>query len=167
MVDGLHAEVERHELANRSETRHRRADGDASETCFSDRGVYNTAPSPLLEQATRAFICSLVLAHFLPDKKHVLIALHFLVDGTRDGVTDNDLLRGKRTRGQKSAQRPRSTSQHYKKCESACSPFAIVIIFFLKLTHIRAAPAAALVRVRGASSACVRLCLPLPLQLRG
>ncbi len=63
MVDGLHGEVERHELADGAEALERRADGDAGEPSLRDRGVDDALVAPLLPQAARHLVGAVVLGN--------------------------------------------------------------------------------------------------------
>ncbi len=117
MINCLHAEIERHKLANRTEPCHRSANSDACETCFGDWGVYYATPAPLLEQASGAFVSTLVLADFLPDEENVLVTLHLFVDCARNRISNNNLLSRKCTRRQKRSERPRCSGQHHTQCD--------------------------------------------------
>ena len=60
VVNSLHAEVERHKLADWPQPSHGRAHSDTREACFGDRGVNNATASPFLEQTAGALVRALV-----------------------------------------------------------------------------------------------------------
>lgn len=53
MIDGLHGEVEGHELADRTETGHGSTNGDSSETHFGDWSVDDALVSVFFPQSAR------------------------------------------------------------------------------------------------------------------
>jgi len=81
MVDGLHREVERHELADGLEALEGGADGNPREAHLRDRGVHDPLRAVLRVQVARHLVRAIVLAHLLADEEHALVGRHLLVDG--------------------------------------------------------------------------------------
>lgn len=76
LVDRLHGEVERHELDDRAQTRHRRADADAGKAMFRDRRVDHAARTEFLQQALRDLVGALVFGDLFAHDEDVLIGAH-------------------------------------------------------------------------------------------
>jgi hypothetical protein len=91
VVDGLHGEVERHELDDRLQARHGRADAQAGEAVLGDRGVDHAAVAELLQQFAADLVGALILGDFLADQEDGLVAAHFLGHGVAQGVADGRL----------------------------------------------------------------------------
>ena len=76
LVDRLHGEVEGHELDDRLQAGHRRADADAGEAVLGDRRVDHAARAELLQQPLRDLVGALILGDFLAHDEDVLVAAH-------------------------------------------------------------------------------------------
>ena len=81
LVDRLHGEVEGHELDDRLEARHRRADAEAGEAVLGDRRVDHALRAELLQQALRDLVGALIFGDLLAHHEHVLVAPHLLGHG--------------------------------------------------------------------------------------
>jgi hypothetical protein len=81
VVDRLHGEVEGHELDDRLQARHRRADAEAGEAVLGDRRVDHALRPELLQQALGDLVGALILADLLAHEEHVAVAAHFLGHG--------------------------------------------------------------------------------------
>eukprot|EP00053_Salpingoeca_punica_P008562 m.76658 g.76658 ORF g.76658 m.76658 type:complete len:418 (+) comp14651_c0_seq1:227-1480(+) len=91
VVDGLHGEVEGHELADRAEAGHGCADGHASETHLRDGRVDHSVATKRLQQAAADLICAVVLADLLAHEDDLLIAPHLVLHGQRQGIANGHL----------------------------------------------------------------------------
>jgi hypothetical protein len=91
VINGLHGEIERHELDDRLQSRHGRADTKTGKAVFGDRGVDHPLVAELLQQVAADLVGALVLGHFLAHQEDVRIAAHFLGHGVAQGVTDRHL----------------------------------------------------------------------------
>mmetsp|Transcript_1363 Transcript_1363/g.3497 ORF Transcript_1363/g.3497 Transcript_1363/m.3497 type:complete len:405 (-) Transcript_1363:77-1291(-) len=81
LVDGLHGEVERHELADGSEVLVGGTDRDAREPHLRDGRVEDALLAVLLEEALGHLVRALVLRHLLAEDEDLLVALHLFVHG--------------------------------------------------------------------------------------
>jgi hypothetical protein len=91
VVDGLHGEVERHELDDRLQARHRCPDAEAGEAVLGDRGVHDTLVAELLQQLAADLVGALILGDFLADQEDAVVAAHLLGHGVTQGVADGRL----------------------------------------------------------------------------
>ena len=86
MIKGEHAEVPGHELDDRSQSDHGRADADAGKAELRDRRVDDAHLAEFLEEAFRDFIRTLIHADFFPHEEDTVVPLHLLTEGLVQGV---------------------------------------------------------------------------------
>ena len=70
LVDGLHGEVPRHELADRFEALEGRSDRDAGEASLRDRGVHHPLRAKLIVEPPGHLVGAVVLADLCGHKFH-------------------------------------------------------------------------------------------------
>ena len=78
LVEREQREVPRHELDDRPQPDHRRADADAGEAELGDRRVDDAHLAELLEQPLRDLVGALVDGDFLAHEEDAVVALHLL-----------------------------------------------------------------------------------------
>ncbi len=81
LVDRLHGEIPGHELDDRLETGHGRADTDAGKALLGDGRIDHAPFAELLEQALADLVGALVLRHLLAHQQDVLVTPHLLGHG--------------------------------------------------------------------------------------
>ena len=86
LVEGDVGEAEGHELDDRAQANHRRADADAGEAVLGDRGVDDPPGAELVEHPLRNFVSAVVFGHFLAHEEDALVALHLLGHGGAEGL---------------------------------------------------------------------------------
>ena len=78
LIECNERKTERHELDDRPEPDHGRADTQPGETIFADRRVNDSRGTKSFEQSLRDLISAVVLRHLLAHEEDVWIALQFL-----------------------------------------------------------------------------------------
>src|SRR5439155_20771816 len=73
LVEGDKRETERHELDDRPEPDHGRADTQAGETVFADRRINDAFRTEALEQALTHFVSAVVFGDLFAHEKHIRI----------------------------------------------------------------------------------------------
>eukprot|EP00042_Codosiga_hollandica_P041089 m.363348 g.363348 ORF g.363348 m.363348 type:complete len:638 (-) comp56025_c0_seq3:2412-4325(-) len=86
VVDGLHREVECHELADWSEAGNRSTDSNASQPSLGDGCVDHAFRAKLLEQTATHLVGTVELTNFLANKKDTRVTRHLLLHGLGQGV---------------------------------------------------------------------------------
>ena len=86
MIKSQDSEVPRHELDNRPQADHRRANADTGKPQLSDRRVDDAHLAEFLEQTFGDFICALIDADLLAHEEDAVIALHLLTKSLIEGV---------------------------------------------------------------------------------
>ena len=81
LVHRLHGEVPGHELDDRPQARHRRADAEAGEAVLGDRRVDDAARAEFLQQALAHLVGALIFRDLLAHQEHVAVAAHLLGHG--------------------------------------------------------------------------------------
>lgn len=81
MINRLHGEVESHELNDRLQTGHGRADADAGKPMLGDRGIDNPLRSEFLQQALRDLIGTLIFGDLFAHDEDVLVSAHLFGHG--------------------------------------------------------------------------------------
>ena len=76
VINGLHREVEGHELDNRPQAAHRRAGADTGKAVFRDRSINDASRAELLQQVLRDLVGALVLGDLLAHHEHALVGAH-------------------------------------------------------------------------------------------
>eukprot|EP01051_Picozoa_sp_SAG22_P009210 SAG22_NODE_751_length_7449_cov_14.062721_4_plen_193_part_00 len=99
LIDGLHREVPRHELADGLEALERRADGDAGEAGLCDRRVDDALGPELVVKPFGDLVGPVVLADLLADHEDRLVLLHLLLDGRVQRVAHRQGGEARRLRG--------------------------------------------------------------------
>ena len=95
VVDGLHGEVERHELDDRLQPRHGGADAQAGKAVLGDRGIDDALVAKLLQQFAADLVGPLVLGDLLADQEDLVVPTHLLGHGVAQGVADGGLDHGR------------------------------------------------------------------------
>ena len=90
LVEREHGEVPRHELDDRAQADHRRADADAGEAELGDRRVDDAHLTEFLEQAFGDLVCALVDGDFLAHEEDAVVALHFFAQRLVQRVSIRD-----------------------------------------------------------------------------
>ena len=93
LVDGLHREVEGHELDHGAQPSEGRAHTQPGEAVFGNRRVADAPRSELGEQALRHLVGALIFRDFLAHHEDGLVAAHFLGHGVPERLADGDLRR--------------------------------------------------------------------------
>ena len=93
MINGLHGEVERHELDDRLQPAHRCANTKAGKAIFGDRRVHHALVAELVQQALRHLVGALILRHFLAHHEDGLVGAHLLGHGVAQCLADGLLAR--------------------------------------------------------------------------
>src|SRR6266487_1431152 len=75
LIESDERETEGHELDNRAQADHGRADAESGKTVFTNRGVDDAPRAEALEQALAHFVSAVVFRDFFAHQKHVRIAL--------------------------------------------------------------------------------------------
>ena len=88
LVEGHQAEVPGHELDDRPQAGHGRADAQAREAALADRGVDDALGSELVEQALADLVGAVVVGDLLPHQEDGGVALHLLAQGPTEGLSD-------------------------------------------------------------------------------
>ena len=86
LVEREQREVPGHELDDRAQADHRRADADAGEPELGDRRVDDAHLAEFLEQAFRDLVCALIDGDFLAHEEDAVVALHFFAERLVEGV---------------------------------------------------------------------------------
>lgn len=81
VVNGLHGEVERHELTNRLQASESGTHGQTSETHLSNWGVHHSSLTKSIEQSTGNLVGTVVLGNLLTHEKNVVISVQLLGNG--------------------------------------------------------------------------------------
>ena len=93
LVDRLHGEVEGHELDDRLQAGHRRADADAGKAVLGDRRIDHALGAEFLQQALRDLVGALIFGDLLAHDEDVGVAPHLLGHGVAqrfaDGLRDH------------------------------------------------------------------------------
>jgi len=92
LIDGLHGEVEGHELANGVQTSESSTNGDTTEAGLCDGGIDNPLGAEAVEQTLGHLVCSVVLCDFLTKDEGLLVEFQLLRQGLVQGITNGDLL---------------------------------------------------------------------------
>ena len=92
VVAGLQREVERHELANGSESVKGRADSESCEAVLRDGSVDDSLAAVLLGHVLRNLVGSVEGGNFLAEDEHIRVACHLLVKCCLQAFTDCQLL---------------------------------------------------------------------------
>ena len=87
LVEGKNAEVPRHELDDRPQPDHRRADTHSGESQLGDRGVDDSHLAEFLQEAFRDFVCPLIDRDLLSHEEYAVVTLHFLAQRLVEGVS--------------------------------------------------------------------------------
>ena len=91
MVDGLHREVEGHELDDGPQAGERRANAQAREARLRDGRVDHAARAELVEQALRDLIRALIFRDLLAHDEHGIVAPHLLGHRVAQRLAHGDL----------------------------------------------------------------------------
>ena len=110
LVEREHGEVPRHELDDRTQADHRRADAHAGESELGDRRVDDAHLAEFLEQSLRYLVRALVDGDFLSHEEDAVVALHLFTKRRVQRVSVCDdwhclRLRRRRRRGSRSSYR--------------------------------------------------------------
>ncbi len=81
MINGLHGEVESHELDDRPQAAHRGAGADSGEAIFGDRRVDHALRAEFVEQALGHLVGALIFGDFLAHHEHPVVGAHLLGHG--------------------------------------------------------------------------------------
>ena len=84
VVDGLHGEVEGHELDDGLQAREGRTHREAGEAMLGDRRVDDALRAELVQHALADLVGALILADFLAHQEHVRVAPHLFRHGLAD-----------------------------------------------------------------------------------
>ena len=87
LVEREQREVPGHELDDRAQPDHRRADADAGESELGDRRVDDAHLAELLEESLGDLVRALVDGDFLAHEEDAIVALHLLANGGAEGVS--------------------------------------------------------------------------------
>merc|ERR1719277_533416 len=87
LVDGLHREVEGHELQDGSETMESCSNSQSRESHFCDGGVNNSSVSVLLPQSSCYLVSSIILCNLLTHDKHSFIMCQFFIKSHVEGIS--------------------------------------------------------------------------------
>ena len=90
LIGGKDREVESHELDDRSQPGHRRADAEPGEAKLSDRRIDNSLAAKLVEQPFGNFVSAVVLGDFLAHQKNFFIAGQLFTEGLIKCFADRD-----------------------------------------------------------------------------
>src|SRR6266404_771330 len=71
LVEGHERKTERHELDDRPQPDHSRADTQPGETIFADRGIDDPLRTEALQQTLRNFVSAVVFRNLLAHEEHV------------------------------------------------------------------------------------------------
>lgn len=92
VVNGLHREVERHELDDRLGVVVGGADGETGEASFRDRRVDDALVAVLLPEALGDLVGAVVARDLLAEQEDLLVALELLVHGGVERVAHRHLV---------------------------------------------------------------------------
>ena len=88
MINGLHGEVESHELDDRPQAAHRRAGADAGKAIFGDRRVDHALVAELVEQALGDLVGALIFGDLLAHHEDAVVLAHLLGHGVAQRLAD-------------------------------------------------------------------------------
>jgi len=86
LVEGQEREVDRHDLHDRPEAGHGRADARAQEGVFRERSVADAIGAELLEQALAAGVGAAVATHVFAHQKHTRVGVERFTHARADGL---------------------------------------------------------------------------------
>ena len=92
MINGLHGEVERHELYDRTQATKGCPDTDPCKAMLCDRGIDDAFRAELFKHALGNFVSALVFGDFLPHEKHCLVTAHLFGHAFAQRFTNGLLL---------------------------------------------------------------------------
>jgi len=94
LIDGLHGEIESHELADwlHAATTKSGSDSHTSEAHFGNWSVNDSVLAVLSEKAAGDLVCAIVLGDFLADQNDSFISFHFLIHRHVERITHEHLL---------------------------------------------------------------------------
>ena len=88
LVEREEREIPRHELDDRTEPDHRRADANAGEAELGDRRVNNAHRAKFVEQSLRNLVSAVVLRDFLTHEENAFVARQLFAQRLRQSVAD-------------------------------------------------------------------------------
>ncbi len=88
LVYRLHGKVEGHELDDRLQPRHRRADADTGEAMFGDRRIDDAFGAEFLQQALRDLVGALIFGDLFAHHEHIGVAPHLLGHSVAQRLAD-------------------------------------------------------------------------------
>src|SRR5213593_1486217 len=94
LIEGYERKAKGHELNDRPQPDHRRADSEACESVFADRSVNNPPRPEALKQALADLVCALIFGNLFAHQKNIRISLQFLSERFIECLTISDFSHG-------------------------------------------------------------------------
>src|SRR5436309_8221840 len=94
LIEGYERKAERHELNNRPQPDHRRADSEAGKPVLADWSINNPPRPKALKQALAHLVCALVFGDFLAHQENIWIPLEFFRERFIERLTISDFSHG-------------------------------------------------------------------------
>jgi len=92
LIDGLHGEVEGHELANRVKTTQGSTNSETAETRLGDRSVNDTLLAEAVEETLGNLVGTVVLGNLLTEDEDLLVLGELLCESLVERISDSVLL---------------------------------------------------------------------------